>query len=73
MKLIILSLLLLTADARSIPVVVEPCECKVDFESLRDVLEICSCAGLEVPSCKMSVHYCRVFKNINKYPCLEVK
>ena len=73
MKFLILSLLLLTADARSIPMVVEPVECNIDYESLRDSLRVCSCAGVTIPSCKMSVHYCRVFKDIEKYPCVGVK
>ena len=72
MKILLLSLLLLTADVRYIPYVIPPVECNIDYESLRDSLRVCSCAGIEIPSCKMSVHYCRVFKNINKYPC-EVK
>lgn len=72
MKLFLLALLLLTADARSMPMVMEPVECNIDYESLRDSLRVCSCAGVEIPSCQMSVHYCRIFKNIKKYPC-EVK
>ena len=72
MKLLPLLFLFLLGDARAVPVVIEPYVCNIDYESLRDTLKICECAGVTIPACKVSVHYCKVFKNINKYKC-EVK
>lgn len=73
MRILILALILLSGDVRLQPVYsIEDKPCSIDYESMKDTLRICECAGIEIPACKVSVHYCRVFKDINKYKC-EVK
>ena len=70
MRLLILVFILLSGDVRLQPVYsIEDKPCNIDYESLRDTLRICECAGVSIPSCKVSVHYCKVFKNINKFRC----
>lgn len=69
MKLLPLLFIFLLGDARAVPVVIEPYVCNIDYESLRETLRICECSGIEIPACKMSLHYCKVFKNIKKFPC----
>jgi hypothetical protein len=73
MKLLLLSLLLLTADTRHIPMVIEPVACNIDYESLRDSMPLCQCEGIEIPACQMSVHYCNVFKTFKQMSCREVR